>query len=138
VESADTSAKSTGSPLSRARAQESKRNPSRDAPRARVLFTTTCKKTSTRKKELSRKGSHKKDLAGPILVRCRPPVAAAAHPIVASEITKEAERRQTRISNLRAPTFILSRLRGRKEEGARRASTQTSVRKSAHTKSTRT
>jgi hypothetical protein len=50
---------------------------------------------------------------------------------------RKAERRQTRISNLRTPAFILSRLRGRTEEGARRASTQTSVRKSAHTKSTR-
>jgi hypothetical protein len=49
---------------------------------------------------------------------------------------REAERRQTRISNLRTPTFILA-ASGRTEEGARRASTQTSVRKSAHTKSTR-
>jgi len=34
---------------------------------------------------------------------------------------KEAERRQTCSSNLRAPTFILPRVRGRTQEGARRA-----------------
>ena len=35
---------------------------------------------------------------------------------------REAERRQTRISNLRTPTFILPACGGRTEEGARRAS----------------
>src|SRR5690348_14653650 len=37
--------------------------------------------------------------------------------IRATKKEKEAERRQTRISYLRAPTFILPRSRGRREEG---------------------
>jgi len=45
--------------------------------------------------------------------------------IRATKKEKEAERRQTRISYLRAPTFILPRSRGRREEGARRASSGT-------------
>jgi hypothetical protein len=38
-----------------------------------------------------------------------------------NEIKQEAERRQTQLLNVRTPTCILRRLRGRTEEGARRA-----------------